>query len=514
MMLWRDDEVSSARVHEAREHARAGYAYLAGPAVSGCIDEESAVLLPVARTRGEERERAGDRGFVLLPLVLDGHRVFGVLQVDSAVRLDETDLMFFDALVGQLAIALDRLAVVRARQAEAEGRRMLAESAAALARSAEQAQRMLSETSERLADAPDELTVHAIVAHAAVAHLADLCVLDAIADDGRGVVEIVVADPAITPMVDLVRTRAPAGIAEESRLFTDLAETESMMVVPMTARGRTLGAITFASVSGRRYGLADLALAEDLAHRAALAIDNLRLHAQAQRAVRARDEILAIVSHDLKNPLNHIMLSAGALKEALAQSDSPGSRWLDAIQHASGRMDRIIMDLLDTASIAAGRMVVTIREQGVAQLVADAIEAHEGLAAQHSLRLEHGHVDDTLAFDCDHGRVLQVLGNLLGNAIKFTPPGGRVALDVALCGDDLLFSVSDTGPGIAPDELPHVFDRYWQSAKTAHLGTGLGLSIARALVEAHGGRIWAESQLGHGTTFFFTIPRRATLRVG
>jgi len=513
-LLWHAEGVSTARLHAARTHAYAAFEYLAGSSAANSTDEEDAGLLPGARSEPDDPEQPANRGFVLLPLVLDRDHVFGVLQVDGVARLDETDLMFLDAVVGQLAIALDRHVVRQARQADAENRRLAAEATARAALRAEQAQRMLSETSERLANAPDERTAHAIVARAAIPYLADLCVLDAVAgSDGGEPVEVVVADPAMTPLVDRVRALVPAGLAMESdrsRLFADLTATDCMMIVPMIARGRMLGALTFVSVSSRRrYDLDDLALAEDLARRAALAIDNLRLYAQAQHAVRARDDLLAIVSHDLKNPLNNIVLCAMSLRRVVPPGDTTGLRRVEAIELSTRRMNRIINDLLDLASIAAGRMVVDLRTERVSALVVDAVESHEASAGHDRVRLDHDWIDRMLEVDCDRGRVLQIFGNLLGNAIKFTPAGGAVVLGAKVSGPDILFSVSDNGPGIAPDELPHVFDRYWQARRTAHLGNGLGLAIAKALVEAHGGRIWVESVLGHGTTFFFTIPQCA-----
>jgi signal transduction histidine kinase len=128
------------------------------------------------------------------------------------------------------------------------------------------------------------------------------------------------------------------------------------------------------------------------------------------------------------------------------------------------------------------------------------------MARQKKVRLERELPSEPFEIHCDRGRVLQVFGNLIGNAIKFTPEGGAIKLRAEQRGEEALFSVADTGPGIAPDELPHVFDRYWQAKETACLGTGLGLSIAGGLVEAHGGRIWVESTPGQGATFFFTIP--------
>jgi hypothetical protein len=142
----------------------------------------------------------------------------------------------------------------------------------------------------------------------------------------------------------------------------------------------------------------------------------------------------------------------------------------------------------------------------VAPLLSEAVELQVAGAQRKQLRLEKVLPDEGIEVDCDRGRILQVIGNLIGNAIKFTGEGGSVTVAAEPHGEETRFSVADSGPGIEPAELSHVFDRFWQAKKTARLGTGLGLAIAKALVEAHGGRIWVESTLGQGATFFFTIP--------
>jgi len=285
---------------------------------------------------------------------------------------------------------------------------------------------------------------------------------------------------------------------------------QSIMSVPVIARGRTLGALTFvAAESGRRYSTDDLDLAEEVGRRAALAIDNARLYEQAQRASQARQDILAIVSHDLRNPLGSILLRSYHLLKQVLPTEEPGCRArkdIEAIEHAARQMNRIITDLVDIASIESGYLKVEKKRHQVTPLVQEALDVHEPFATQKKVRLDLELPSEPLEVNCDRERVLQVFGNLIGNAIKFTPEGGTIKVHASRRGEEILFSVADTGAGIQPDELPHVFDRYWQAKKTARLGTGLGLSIAEGLVEVHGGRIWAESKLGHGATFFFTIP--------
>ena len=176
------------------------------------------------------------------------------------------------------------------------------------------------------------------------------------------------------------------------------------------------------------------------------------------------------------------------------------------IERSVNRMHRLLGDLLDIASIEAGHLSVEVQRCSVTALVSEAIELSGVPAAKKQLQLERVLPSKELQIECDRDRVLQVFGNLVGNAIKFTPSGGSIRVAVESRGEEALFSVADSGPGIAPEELAHVFDRFWQAKKTARLGTGLGLTIAKALVEAHGGRIWVESTLGKGATFFFTMP--------
>jgi signal transduction histidine kinase len=283
---------------------------------------------------------------------------------------------------------------------------------------------------------------------------------------------------------------------------------QSMIAVPLVARGRGVGVLTFVAAFGRRPSVSDLALAEEIGRRAAIAIDNAQLYEQAQSAIRARQDVLAIVSHDLKNPLGAILMTAERLTEE-SPTDDPvmRRRGIQLIQRSAERMNRLIADLLDVASIEAGHLAVETKPHPVGPLLSEAVELHRAAAARKELQLEGVLPDAELEIDCDRGRVLQVFGNLIGNAIKFTGNGGSIRVCAEPCGEETLFFVSDSGAGIAPDDLSHVFDRFWQAKRAARVGTGLGLTIAKGLVEAQGGRIWAESSVGQGATFFFTIPR-------
>jgi signal transduction histidine kinase len=282
----------------------------------------------------------------------------------------------------------------------------------------------------------------------------------------------------------------------------------STLTIPLVARGRTLGAFILAYTnSGRRYGPAELVLAEALAARAALAIDNARLYRASQRATEARDEVLAIVSHDLRNPLNVISLAASRLQRP--HSTVEGDVWrkqLEIIRRSADRAVHLIQDLLDATKVDAGRFTVEQRLEEVGGLLDEAVELHRPLAEARSLRLERQVEDGLPPVMADRGRVLQVFSNLIGNALRFTPAGGSITLEARREGQAVRISVVDTGPGIPSEYLPHLFERFWQAKEGAREGAGLGLPIARGIVEAHGGRIDVASAPGRGSTFSFTLP--------
>ena len=229
-----------------------------------------------------------------------------------------------------------------------------------------------------------------------------------------------------------------------------------------------------------------------------------RLYDQARREVNAREEVLKIVSHDLRNPLNTISMSAGLMLEVEVARDQQVKQ-LSMIKRAGERMNRMIQDLLDAAKIEAGRLGIEPRPMEIAAVVTEALEMLRPIAAEKSVRLDVALVDGLPALTADSGRVLQVLSNLVGNAIKFTPAGGRVTMRVEKLAGNVRFCVADTGPGIPREQLPHIFGRFWQADRSDRRGIGLGLAIAKGIVEAHGGRIDVESRVGEGTSFYFTL---------
>ena len=226
-----------------------------------------------------------------------------------------------------------------------------------------------------------------------------------------------------------------------------------------------------------------------------------------RRAVAARDDVLGIVAHDLRNPLNTILLQASMLERLEGAPERRDQKVRLGIVRSAKRMNALIKDLLDVAVVEAGRFTVEHERLSAAELLGETVEAQAPAASEAGLelRLEIGSgVGHVLG---DRNRLLQVFDNLIGNAIKFTPRGGHVVVSAVARGNEALFSVADSGAGIPPDSVPHVFDRFWQATtRERRLGAGLGLPITKGIVEAHGGRIWVESTVGQGTTFFFTIP--------
>jgi hypothetical protein len=224
----------------------------------------------------------------------------------------------------------------------------------------------------------------------------------------------------------------------------------------------------------------------------------------AERSTRVRDDVLAIVAHDLRNPVHTILGAAGVVE--VTPAAEARERHVQMIQRAAHRMERLISDLVDVASIENGTLRLRTAPVDLTALASDVLELIEGQARE-------GKIDINLEIDPgipvingDYDRLMQTLSNLLGNAIKFTPEGGNVRLRLTLSGDEVLVSVIDTGIGISAADLPHVFDRFWRARDTTSRGAGLGLSIAHGIIEAHGGRMWAESELGVGTTMMFSLP--------
>lgn len=224
----------------------------------------------------------------------------------------------------------------------------------------------------------------------------------------------------------------------------------------------------------------------------------------ARAAAAARDELVGMLAHDLRNPLGAILMYAGHIA---ASGDGASRQGAASIERIAEEMASLIKSMLDVTMLEAGRFPVVIGRCSADRLVQESFDMLEALAVRRGVALLYAPQGDDLMIEADRNRVLQLLSNIVGNAIKFTPSGGRVAVSIEPYGETVRFAIADDGPGISPEHLPHVFDRFWHKEGPGSPGTGLGLFICKKIVEAHGGEIWVESAPGHGATFFFTLPR-------
>ncbi|MBI4493922.1 MAG: GAF domain-containing protein [Chloroflexi bacterium] len=515
-------------------------------------------------------------------------RPFGLLGTFTARQRaftpDETH--FVQAVASVLALAIGRiragaeqahlqLACQQAARAEAEAAsRALRQAneqlalaslrAQELADEAEAARRrlaFLAEASTQLGSSLDYETTLQRVVRLALPALADWCGVDIVEEDGQ-IHRLAVAhvdpdkdalahelrryppDPSrpegvprvlrtgqslLLPDVSDAMLEAAARDAEHLRLLRALAP-RSSMVVPLLARGRSLGAISLVySESGRRCGPDDLALAEELARRAAVAIENARLYLQAQEGVRVRDQFLSTAAHELKTPVTAIKGYAQLLRQWAPQGHEPReARAFEVINRQCDRLSRLVQELLEVSRLQLGRLELRRQRFELGELAAEVVERMQPLAPGHRLTL---HRAARAAVEADRERLDQALANLLDNAIKFSPrstvdsqqstaapspqpsaPAGEIEVRVAVRGGEAVVSVRDQGVGIPRERQAHLFEQFYRAhAGTRHDfgGMGVGLHLSREIVARHGGRMWFESEEGRGSTFFFSLPLAA-----
>lgn len=435
--------------------------------------------------------------------------------------------------------------ITERKKAEEEREQLVREQTARI--EAEAAQERLTFLSEAGALLTSSLEYEAILtrlAELAVPRLADGCTVSIIEKDGSiHPVALSHVDPEKAKRLQELQERYPIdpnqaeGVPEVLRsgrpeIYTEISDANlagsardeahlrmlreigprSVMIVPLIIQSRPIGAMTFLSAeSGRIYSPKDLALAQDLARRAALAIENARLYRQAQEANHAKDEFLAVVSHELRTPLNAILGWSHIMQGEDLDAETK-RRALESISRNATSQAQLIEDLLDVSRIITGKLHMETRQTEVAPILRASIDAVQPAADAKEISITSHLSDPSISVLGDPDRLQQVIWNLISNAIKFTPRQGSVSIDVDRIDPDVQIRVRDTGMGISPDFLPYVFDRFRQadsSSTRTHSGLGLGLAIVRHLVELHGGTVSAESPgKGKGATFTVKLPGR------
>jgi PAS domain S-box-containing protein len=403
---------------------------------------------------------------------------------------------------------------------------------------AEEDERFLAATSSELARSLDFGAAVQTVADLPISRLADACIVDIVMPGDtlrrvtstrqrpeltpalRSLAERPVTWDSPSPIIDAIRRKRRELVAVIDEDWLDASEepasiphwralgAHSLLTLPLVAGDEAFGALTLIAVDPSREFTADaLNLADKFVATAARTLDNARLYGLAQRATRARDEVLGIVSHDLRNPISAIAMCARVLQENPPSDQAERGQLLGTIRESTEWVNRLIQDLLDVANIERGRLSLELRPQDPAQIALQARHMFEVEATQHGITLDVEVPTNLPMVTADGARVVQVLGNLLRNAIKFTPNDGRIVIGVERGDSGVVFSVRDTGAGIAASNQHRVFDRDWQSSDGSRArGTGLGLSIAKGIVDAHGGTIWLESSPGQGSAFSFSVP--------
>lgn len=399
----------------------------------------------------------------------------------------------------------------------------------------EREQRFLAEAGEALGSSLNYRETLNTVAHLAAGTISDFCVVLMLDEAGRFIpiasedtdgqqckklcaaMDATLPQDAAPAVLEAMRNNTvivlPSVPVDDHHTFYHALHAvgaASVIVAPMVARERAIGVIVLAARARRRpYTEADSLLARELSRRAALAVDNARLYEQAERALRARDEMLSVVAHDLRNPLNVISMSADLLDDLVQDMPDPLRAGIERIRRSGTHMNRLIQDLLDVSKIDGGGLRLELVAADPSDILKEAAYMLRPLAEQKSITFSAHAAESLPRINADRARLLQALGNLVGNAIKFTTPGGTISVIADQVECDVRFTVRDTGKGIAPKDLPHVFDRFWQERPADARGVGLGLAIVQGIAASHGGKLTVESQLGIGTSFTLFIPTQS-----
>jgi PAS domain S-box-containing protein len=277
------------------------------------------------------------------------------------------------------------------------------------------------------------------------------------------------------------------------------------LFVPLLVGETCLGVLGLGS-SSEPFDEKDIPLVVEIGRRCALFMESARLHRSERRATQMRDEVLQIMAHDLRNPLGSAMMNVALLRRPHGQPERRLTRPIEALERATRRMSRILEDLLEVSRVESGQLELVRAPVEPAELLAHTEESQRDSIDCRKLTFRLEVAPDLPEVWADASKILQVLENLIGNAVKFTT-SGSISVGAEAGGREVVFWVADTGSGIAAEDVPHVFDRFWQGKGSQRNGAGLGLAIVSGIVQAHGGRVWVESQLGAGSTFFFSLPR-------
>ena len=491
---------------------------------------------PESRARIEELRTTGQRAFAALPVVIEGRALAGIVFTFDREREFTIPERAFKAIIArQTGLALERI-----QQHEHE--------------------RALREAAERAAIAEKE-------ARSEIELLYDLIASANQLDDPKAVYDLALhtvrrgarCDRAAILLFDpdgVMRFKAAQGLSETYMRaveghtpwqrdtvnatpiavhdteadpawasYRDVFRAEgirSLAFVPVVHHRRLIGKFMLYRNEPRKFDVRDLQFTETVAIHVAHAVERKQAevalahayreereaHLLAEEATRAREEILSVVSHDLRNPLGTILMGATSLLNVDGDRGAYRVRTIaERIHRQAERMARLIEDLVDFAGIQAGQLAIERKQHNPETILSATSEIFSSMAQERGLRFEASAVAGLPVVECDSERAVQVMSNLVANALKVTPKGGAISIGAQPQNNDVVFYVRDTGPGIDAEELPQLFQRYWRSKHAQYKGAGLGLSIARGIVDAHGGKIWAESQLGRGATFYFSLGR-------
>jgi signal transduction histidine kinase len=377
----------------------------------------------------------------------------------------------------------------------------------------------LSEASRRLAATLDFDAALMVAASLAVPSIADWSAVD-LADEGGAARRAAISHLPRLPEGCLPSQHAgpvPSAAAVVERVLqsgiSEMVgsgsgsgdEKGEAMVVALAARGRTMGALTLSSSRGARFGEEELLLAEELARRASMALDNARLYREAQQAVRVRDEFLSVASHELRTPLTPLTLRLHSMARRAREGRPVDLHATEsAVRHVQ-RMTELVDDLLDVSRIEAGKLELRRAPLPLVPLVRELVYTFSQSLPD---RVLHFDPSESPVVFADRARIEQVVTNLLDNALKYSPAGGEVRVELEQSGGEAVLSIADSGIGIPPDLQKRLFQRYFRApnAKQTTWGLGLGLFICRDIVERHGGRIWVQSEEEKGATFFVALP--------